>query len=95
MPRRRILDHILQLDPETDHTEIVYLVTFHEFPFDITRSLEFALFRTFAAPNIGGLLDRTGEFERGAQKRYDDTDLILSEMLEHGYESEVARRFGD
>lgn len=91
MSRRTILNHILQLDPERDHQEIVYLVTFHEFPFDITRSLEFALFRTFAAPNIGGLLDRTGVFARGAQKRYDDTDLILSEMLEHGYDSERGR----
>ena len=91
MRRRTILDHILSLEPERDHQEIVYLVTFHEFPFDITRSLEFALFRTFAAPNIGGLLDRTGEFARGAQKRYDDTDLILSEMLEHGYDSERGR----
>ncbi len=85
MPRRTILDHILRLDPERDRTEIVYLEPFHEL---ITRSLEFALFRTFAAPNIGGLLDRTGEFARGAQKRYDDTDLILSEILEHGYDSE-------
>ena len=91
MPRRTILDHILRLDPERDHQEIVFLVTFHEFPFDITRSLEFALFRTFAVPNIGGLLDRTGEFARGAQKRYDDTDLILSEMLEHGYDGERGR----
>ena len=84
MRRQTTLDHILGLDPETDHTEIVYLVTFHEFPFDIAHSLEFALFRTFAARNIGKLLDRSGEFARGAQKRYDDTDLILSEILEHG-----------
>ena len=85
MGRHKILDHILRLDPERDHTEIVYLVTFHEL---IIRSLEFALFRTFAAPNIGGLLDRTGEFARRAQRRYDDTDLILSGILEHGYDSE-------
>ena len=91
MPRHTILNHILRLDPERDHTEIVFLVTCHEFPFDITRSLEFALFRTFAAPNIGGLLDRTGEFASRPQKRYDDTVLILSEILEHGYDSERGR----
>jgi hypothetical protein len=91
MPRRTILDRILRLDPVEDHREIVYLDSCYEFPWDTTRSLEFALFRTFAVPTIGGLLDRTGEFGQRAQKRYDDTDLILSEILEHGYDSERGR----
>jgi len=91
MPRRTFLNHILQLDPERDHQEITYIDAFYEFPFDTTRSLEFALFRAFAVPSIGGLLDRTGEFAQRAQKRYDDTDLILSEILEHGYDSERGR----
>jgi hypothetical protein len=91
MFRRTILDHILCLDPKRDHQEIVYLDAFHEFPWDTTRSLEFALFRTFAVQSIGGLLDRTGEFTQRPQKRYDDTDLILSEILEHGYDSERGR----
>jgi mpaB/rubber oxygenase-like protein len=38
------------------------------------------------------LLDSTGEFARAAQKRYDDTDLIISTMLEAGYDSEAGRR---
>jgi hypothetical protein len=38
------------------------------------------------------LLDRTGEFAQRAQKRYDDTDIIVSELMEHGYESERGRR---
>ena len=91
MSKRTFLNSIRQLDPERDHLEIVYLDTFHEFPWDTTRSLEFALFRTFAVPSIGGLLDRTGEFAQRPQKRYDDTDLILSEILEHGYDSERGR----
>ena len=85
MPHRTYLPHILTLDPQRDHLEIVYLDTFHEFPFDTTRSLEFALFRTFAAPSVSALLAQTGEFPQRAQKRYDDTDLILSEIIEHGY----------
>src|SRR3990172_1438287 len=91
MSKRTFLNSIRQLDPERDHLEIVYLDTFHEFPWDTTRSLEFALFRTFAVPSIGGLLDRTGGVSQRPQKRYDDTDLILSEILEHGYDSERGR----
>jgi hypothetical protein len=62
------------------------------FPWDTTRALELALFRTFASPRIGALLDRTGEFRERAQKRYDDTDLIVSEIVEHGYDSERGQR---
>lgn len=58
----------------------------------IPRALEFALFRTYCVPSISGLLDKTGEFQRRAQKRYDDTDLIVSELMEWGYESERGRR---
>jgi hypothetical protein len=89
--RRRALEQILRLDPKKDHREITYRITCYEFPFDVARSLEFALFRTFASPRIGGLLDRTGEFGHRAQKRYDDTDLILNEILENGYDSERGR----
>ena len=91
MPPRTLLNRILQLDPERDHLQIVYLDTFHEFPFDTTRSLEFALFRTFAVPSVAALLAQTGEFTARPQKRYDDTDLILSELIEHGYDSERGR----
>jgi mpaB/rubber oxygenase-like protein len=74
-----------------DHQRIVYLDTCFEFPFDTTRSLELALFRTFAVPSVAALLDSTGEFAQRAQKRYDDTDLILSTIVEHGYDSPEGR----
>lgn len=92
MSRFAILDAIQRLDPEKDHQRIVFLSTCFEFPFDTTRSLEFALFRTFAVPSISELLARTGEFPFRAQKRYDDTDLIVSELMEWGYDSERGRR---
>jgi hypothetical protein len=92
MSRYDILRTIEGLDPETDHQRIVFLSTCCDFPFDTTRALEFALFRTFCVPSISALLDRTGEFEKRAQKRYDDTDLIISELIEWGYESERGRR---
>jgi len=88
----RYLREIRGLDPVADHRRIVYLDTCFEFPWDTTRALELALFRTFAVPTIAALLDSTGEFERAAQKRYDDTDLILSTIVEAGYDSEEGKR---
>jgi hypothetical protein len=53
--------------------------------------LDFALNRTYCVPGISAKLDSTGEFQHRAQKRYDDTDLILSEILEDGYDGERGR----
>ena len=92
MSQHKSLQEILTLDPVRDHQRVMFLMAAHEFPFDLVRSLEFALFRTFAVPSIGSLLDRTGEFNQRAQKRYDDTDLIMSQIYEFGYDSEHGRR---
>src|SRR5262245_32407899 len=92
MSRFQILDEIRRLDPVMDHQRIVFLTTCYEFPWDTTRALEFALYRTYCVPSISGLLDRTGEFARRPQKRYDDTDLIVSELMEWGYDSERGKR---
>ncbi len=75
---------------QIDHQAIVHRIACFEFPFDFTRSLEFALFRTFCVPSISRLLQHSGEFEARPQKRYDDTDLLISEIVEHGYDSERA-----
>jgi hypothetical protein len=85
------LREILGLDPVVDNERIVHLDVCYEFPFDTTRSLELALFRTFAVPSIAHLLDQTKEFERRPQRRYDDTDLILSTIAEAGHSSERGR----
>lgn len=79
------------METQSDNQEIVRRIVCYEFPFDFTRSLEFALFRTFCVPSISRLLNGTGEFAYRPQKRYDDTDLLVSEILEHGYESERGR----
>jgi len=85
---RQRLQAIQRLDAQRDHQRIVQWDVCYEFPFDTTRALEFALFRTYCVPRISGLLDRTCEFAKQPQKRYDDTDLIVSELLEWGYDSE-------
>jgi ER-bound oxygenase mpaB/B'/Rubber oxygenase, catalytic domain len=81
------LREIQGLDAARDHQRVVLLSMRQDFPFDSTRALELALFRTYASPRISGLLDHTGEFARDAQKRYDDTDLLVSEVMEYGYDS--------
>src|SRR6266571_7807804 len=86
------LREILTLDPERDAQRIVQIDTVYEFPFDTVRSLEFALFRTFASPAVSRLLDETQEFALRAQRRYDDTDLILSTIIESGYDSDEGKR---
>jgi len=92
MARHTILNEIQKLDPKKDHERIVFLSTCYEFPFDTTRALEMALFRTFCVPSIAGLLDRTGEFRQRSQKRYDDTDILISEFMEWGYSSDRGQR---
>ncbi|WP_094556069.1 dephospho-CoA kinase [Synechococcus sp. 1G10] len=54
------------------------------FPWDTTRSLELALLKTFCVPSISALLERTGEFTHRPRKRYDDTGLMVAELLRCG-----------
>ncbi|MDJ0395385.1 oxygenase MpaB family protein [Rhodococcus sp. G-MC3] len=82
---------IEELDPVADCHTIHRITAGYEFPWDYQRALEFALFRTYCVPSISTLLEKTGEFENRPQKRYDDTSLLMAEMLEHGYDSERGR----
>ncbi|MGH2750443.1 MAG: oxygenase MpaB family protein [Actinomycetota bacterium] len=91
MRESRSLHEIRRLHPVRDAERIVYLDTCFEFPFDVTRSLELAFFRTFAVPSIAELLGSTGEFVERANKRYDDTDLLISAFAEHGHSSRLGR----
>ncbi|WP_106848978.1 oxygenase MpaB family protein [Blastococcus sp. Marseille-P5729] len=82
---------IATLDPQTDWLEILRISSMHEFPWDTLQALSFALYRTYAVPSVGGLLDTTGEFTERAQKRYDDTSILLEEPLLKGFEHPDAR----
>jgi ER-bound oxygenase mpaB/B'/Rubber oxygenase, catalytic domain len=84
----RVVHEIEQLDPARDFERISFLSTNVDFPWDVEKSLDLAFFKTYATPSISALLDRTGEFRRRGQKRYDDTRLILAEMLDHGIAGE-------
>src|SRR5665647_1649387 len=87
MGKSKTLRKIESLDPHKDAWEIVQLSVFYEFPWDFNRALELALYKTFAIPSISKILHSSKEFEKHSQKRYDDTDLILSEIIENTLDS--------
>lgn len=91
MKRYDRLKEIQRLDPERDFLEIYRITATYEFPWDITRALELALYRTYAVPSIGRLLAETSELTDRSQKRYDDTALLLDAVVEHGFDSDPGR----
>lgn len=91
MKRFDRLKEIQSLDPERDFLRIYRLSVTLEFPWDVTRALELALYRTYAVPSIGRLLATTAELTDRSQKRYDDTALLLDTVVEHGFDSGEGR----
>ncbi|MGV9251949.1 oxygenase MpaB family protein [Streptomyces sp. NPDC003697] len=91
MKRYERLRTIRRLDPVADASQIYRLSAAYEFPWDFTRALEFALYRTYAVPSIGRLLAETAELTDRPQKRYDDTALLLDAVVEHGFDSDHGR----
>jgi hypothetical protein len=85
------LERIRRMDPEKEASEIYRLTSAYEFPWDVTRALELALYRTYAVPSIGRLLAETAELTDRPQKRYDDTALLLDAIVEHGFDGEEGR----
>ncbi|RCI03599.1 hypothetical protein CU098_012653, partial [Rhizopus stolonifer] len=53
-----------------------------EFPLFARSSLEFALFKPFATPSVSKLLVSTREFLDHCPRRAEDTELILSEIID-------------
>ncbi|ANI91424.1 oxygenase MpaB family protein [Dietzia timorensis] len=88
MPLRRHhwVDVIDSLDPVADAPTIHKIMAAIEFPWDYQRALELALFRTYCVPTVSDLLEATGEFKHRPQKRYDDTSLLMIELVLGGYE---------
>ena len=89
--RFEILRQVLALDPQKDCQQITYLVGAYEYPWLTKKSLEFALFRTYAVPHTSRILVASGQFEQHGQKRYDDTTLMLAGIAEKGYDSDYGK----
>src|SRR5256885_574937 len=89
--RSLVLEEIESLDPERDFARISYLSICFDFPWDVTHALDLARLKGSCVPSISGLQARTGEFVERTQKRYDDTLLLLAELLESGCDSERGR----
>jgi len=92
MPNPAVAREIASLDAQADCQRIVFLLTAYEFPWDITRSLEVALFYTYASDTVSKLLDSTREFKDHGQKRYDDTRLLIAHFMESGWDGDVGSR---
>ncbi|MCK9896358.1 oxygenase MpaB family protein [Frankia sp. AgB32] len=90
--RYKTLDYLKTLDPKKDDQEIHQISSDHEFPWDYGRGLEIAIWRTCCVPRISKMLDQTGEFGLRAQKRYDDTRILLGEIVRGGYDSKRGRQ---
>ncbi|MER7789192.1 oxygenase MpaB family protein [Streptomyces sp. NPDC097640] len=89
--RYATLRRLQTLDPKSDHQRIHRISSDTEFPWDYGRGLEVAIWRTCCVPGISETLDGSGEFALRAQKRYDDTRILLGEMVRGGYDSDRGR----
>ncbi len=78
-------------DPRRDHVAICHRLIGYDFPWEMNRALELGVLRTFCVPRIAQLLAQTEEFLHRPQKRYDDTSLILGNIMKWGYDSPQGR----
>ena len=83
--RYRRRDELAAVDPAEEPRTYALELSSTEFVWATTQALSFALFRTYAVPSIGELLYKTLQFTDETQKRYDDTVLLLSAPVEHGF----------
>lgn len=88
----RHLDEVRGLDPERSFAEITRIDSAFEFPWDTETALSLALFRTFAVPTISRILLDSRAFTEDTRRRYDDTELLLAEVEEHGLDSGRGRQ---
>ena len=82
---------IRRLDPERDYLRIYQTMLRHEFAWDMKLGLNLAFNRSFSLPDIAAVHTGTGELTERAQKRIDDTGLLMYEMILHGFEQPRGR----
>ena len=81
------------LDPHRDYLQIYRNLSLLDFPWDFNQSLSFALFRTYAVPSVGRLLDESGGFD-DTQKRYElmgEAQKILADDAVNAFLFQLAK----
>lgn len=86
------LQHSCGGHARADCQRIAHQLSAYEFPWDFQRALELALCYTYGSASVSRLLDGTGEFRTNGQKRYDDTRLLITHLIDAGWDGEVGRR---
>ncbi|KAF7730063.1 hypothetical protein EC973_003008 [Apophysomyces ossiformis] len=79
--RRKYPDPDMVLKDASIAAEI-YSISGKEFPFMNRQAMEMATFKTFTVPSMSRLLYSTREIHVNTSRRVEDTELILSEMVE-------------
>jgi hypothetical protein len=82
--RKKRLNYIKNID---DHQEILKELFTMEFPFMWAKSMEIAIVNTFPSKPVYVRLTINSKFRDNPEKRYDDSELIMREILEHGTNS--------
>lgn len=89
--RFKLPENSLATKIKLDHVAICHRLAGYDFPWEMNRAYELAILRTFCVPQISQVLQQTGEFVRRPQKRYDDTSLLLGNIMKWGYDSPQGR----
>jgi hypothetical protein len=82
-----VLPHILRLDPERDHQQIVFLSCCYDFPFDVVVISNLILLRSFAAPRIAAVAEASGRFSHRGTERGLEMATTIGILVGHGYDS--------
>ena len=88
MSRYAILEEIRRLDPERDHQRIIFLSTCYEFRSTRPARWSSPCSAPSACPASRPCSTGRASSAAAPQKRYDDTDIIVCELIERGYDSE-------
>ncbi|KAH7300048.1 hypothetical protein KP509_24G042500 [Ceratopteris richardii] len=81
--RRRRDSLVAHLHP-VQHVQAIFMnLWFVEFPFIFKHSLEYSFFRSSAIPSISRIMKQSGNLSNNSSKRFDDTDIILRELVMH------------
>ncbi|WP_432983500.1 oxygenase MpaB family protein [Dactylosporangium sp. CA-233914] len=87
MRRFKIRDRIATLDPSRDHEEIVRLLMFHEFPWDVRMAGRLMIWHLYANPPVAAAVGSTGAL----LARAEITSLTFGDLVEHGLDSPRGR----